>query len=149
MQHKSFSKLMFGTLGKKCSVYCANRRVVILFRETCLPHSMLIHSTPSHSVSLRSILLLPSSLRQNLPTQLFHSCSPPKPSTYSSSPPYVTQPPPHIFFLYLTTRMTFGEYLGKIILKMCFILEKHATLPWCGPLGYRDFVSMVMNARIS
>lgn len=147
MQHKSFSKLIFANLGKKYCVCCANRRVITLFREACLPQSKLIHSTPSNSVGLKSILFLPFYLRQSYLTSLFRSCSPPKPTTCSSSPHDTS--PAHIFFLYLTTRMTFGENLGKILLKMCFMLKKYATLSWCGLLRYRDFVNMVMNARIS
>ena len=121
-----------------------------VYRQACLAQSMLIHSTPSHSVGLRSILLLPFSLLQSLATYLFRSCSPPKPSTHSCSAPNVTQPPPaHIFIVCLTTRMTFGKNLGKIILKICFIILKHSAFSWCGLLRYRDFVNMVMNARIS
>jgi len=67
-------KLIIPQLVKKFPAFYVTRRFIILFpraHHLSLFWVRCIHSTPSHPVSLRSILILSSHLRLGLPSGLF------------------------------------------------------------------------------
>ena len=93
-------KLTGSQLVKKLPAFYGTRRFITAFtsaRHLSLSQASLIQSTPSHPTSWRSILILSSHLRLDLPRDLFPSGFPTK-TRYLYPPQYVLNAPPTSFF---------------------------------------------------
>jgi hypothetical protein len=106
-------KLTGPQLVKKFPAFYATRRFITAFttaRQLSLTSARSIQSTPLHSTSWRSALILAFHICLGLPSRLFHSGFHTK-FLYATllSPIRATCPTPHLILLDLTTRIIFGE----------------------------------------
>ena len=88
---------------------------------------------PPHPTSWKSILILSSHLRPNLPGGLFHSGFPTK-SLYTSYPsPIRATCPAHLILLDFITRTILGEEYRALSSSLCSFLHSPVTSSLLGP----------------
>jgi len=101
--------------------------------QLALSWASSIHSIPLHPTSWRSILLLSSDLRLDLPSSLFPSGVPTNTLYAPLLSPIRATCPTHLIFLDLITRTILGEQYRSLSSSLCNFLHYPVTSSLLGP----------------
>jgi hypothetical protein len=129
-------KLTVTQLVKKFPAFYGTRRFITVFTTVChWPPSRArwLQSTPSHPISLRSILILSSHLRLGLLNGRFHSGSPTTILYAFLISPMRSTWPYHPILHYLITLTIFGEAYKLWSSSLCCFLQPSAIYFLFGP----------------
>ena len=129
-------KLTRSQLVKKFPTCYGTRKFIIAFtsaRHLSLSWPRSIQSMPPHSTFWRSILMLSSHLRLDLPSDSFPQDSPPKPCMHLSPPSIRATCPAYLIFLDLITRKIFGEECRSLSSSLCCFLHYRITSSLLSP----------------